>query len=741
MGRRSTSSTKSGKFMNPTDQARKEARKRELKKNKKQRMMVRAAVLKMKDPRQIIRDMEKLDEMEFNPVQMPQLNEKVLRDKRKKLRETFERIVRLYERENPETYKELRKLEIEYETKRGQLSLYFDSVKNAELVEVDSIPLPEMPHAPSSILIQDIPLPGAQPPSILKKGSSFGKGPYVSASAPTVASLAGVPRLPPGRKPPGPPPGPPPPQVLQLYARRRQHFRRDVEYGADTDIADPLSDSEAAMDASHMGGRDSGSESGGDGDIGDDSDSDDGGEGDRDDGEEERRLMAMMMGERLEMERERGDERETPPEKPAGRSVRFADMPPPASKERRRKKTMKKSKTITPLQAMMLRMAGQSVPDEEEEDEDEDDEGYTDPSDESDTDERPVPDSQSVASVGTPQVPPPSAPVGAQQPVPHMQAPPITGPPPLGPPPVPPMRPPGPPTGPPPGPPPGAPPFLRPPGMPGAIRGPMPRVLPPGPPPGRPPGPPPGPPPGLPPGPPPRGPPPRLPPPAPPGIPPPPPRSGPPRPMAPPLSLFPPPLNPNVLSAPPSIVHRQKPTGNPESSLAAPSNPSLPPPPSLPLTLRPGVMQLPPPPGTGAPPSGANPAGHHHAPTIEKRANITSLSAAGGPVGLGGGPATGGATISAKPQIINPKAEVTRFVPTALRVRRERGGAMGVDKGGRKPGEEGLGGQKQQQLLGMSAGSGNPLGSLAGAGSVSQASMQTKDQVYEAFMREMEGLL
>uniref|UniRef100_A0A3B4A4K0 Wbp11/ELF5/Saf1 N-terminal domain-containing protein n=1 Tax=Periophthalmus magnuspinnatus TaxID=409849 RepID=A0A3B4A4K0_9GOBI len=129
MGRRSTSSTKSGKFMNPTDQARKEARKRELKKNKKQRMMVRAAVLKMKDPRQIIRDMEKLDEMEFNPVQQPLLNEKVLRDKRKKLRETFERIVRLYERENPEMYKELRKLELDYESKRGQLALYFDSVK------------------------------------------------------------------------------------------------------------------------------------------------------------------------------------------------------------------------------------------------------------------------------------------------------------------------------------------------------------------------------------------------------------------------------------------------------------------------------------------------------------------------------------------------------------------------------------------------------------------------------------
>lgn len=30
----------------------------------------------------------------------------------------------------------------------------------------------------------------------------------------------GVPRLPPGRKPPGPPPGPPPPQVMQMYGRK-----------------------------------------------------------------------------------------------------------------------------------------------------------------------------------------------------------------------------------------------------------------------------------------------------------------------------------------------------------------------------------------------------------------------------------------------------------------------------------------------------------------------------------------
>lgn len=56
MGRRSVNTTKSGKFMNPTDQARKEARKRELKKNKKQRMAVRHAVLKSKDPLQLLEE-------------------------------------------------------------------------------------------------------------------------------------------------------------------------------------------------------------------------------------------------------------------------------------------------------------------------------------------------------------------------------------------------------------------------------------------------------------------------------------------------------------------------------------------------------------------------------------------------------------------------------------------------------------------------------------------------------------
>ncbi|KAM8824653.1 WW domain-binding protein 11 isoform 1-T1 [Synchiropus picturatus] len=703
MGRRSTSSTKSGKFMNPTDQARKEARKRELKKNKKQRMMVRAAVLKMKDPRQIIRDMEKLDEMEFNPVQQPMLNEKVLRDKRKKLKETFDRIVHLYERENPDTYKDLRKLESDYESKRGQLALYFDSVKNAESVEVDSIPLPDMPHAPSSIHIKDIPLPGAQPPSILKKTSTFGRG--LLPTGPAFIALPPVPRLPPGKKPPGPPPGPPPPQVLAMHGIPARRL-----YGVEPQM--PIPGFSATADVS----RDSGSES----------------DRERDDAEEEEESESEEDSEEEREEGREGESRasadrreERDDDKERGRSVRFADMPSdaPGDGKKKKKRVVKKSNAITPLQAMMLRMAGQSIPEEEEEDEVE--EEYTDESDGSDVEDHGPPGEALPPHMPAPHLPPPGGPVGP----PHMQGPPMTGPPPLGPPPAPPMRPPGPPSGPPPGPPPGAPPFLRPPGMPGAgLRGPIPRLLPPGPPPGRPPGPPPGPPPGLPPGPPPRGPPPRLPPPAPPGMPPPPPRvGGPPRPLAPPLSMFPPPLGSNMLSAPPSIVQRQKGSGQD----SAQSN--MPPPP---MSMRPGMMQMPPPPGT-APAGTVNNPSHHHAATIEKRANITSVS---------GGGSGAGATISAKPQIINPKAEVTRFVPTALRVRRDKntpapGAAPGpmdrVHGAVGRRGDDVMGVPHHKQVSSAQMGFSNP----AQIGAVSQPNMKTKDQVYEAFMREMEGLL
>ncbi|KAG1682970.1 WW domain-binding protein 11 [Nymphon striatum] len=200
MGRRSINTTKSGKFMNPTDQARKEARKKELKKNRKQRQMVRAAVLKGKDPNQLMVEMEKIDQMadfetdiensekdylEVIPISnmmliiQPPLNEKVLKDKRKKFRETFQRILKLYEKEDREQWIELKKLEQDYEKKRNIMIQYFESVKHAEQVKLEEIPLPNLPgevpnnNASQIPLPDDIPLPTgpvtSQPQSILKK--------------------------------------------------------------------------------------------------------------------------------------------------------------------------------------------------------------------------------------------------------------------------------------------------------------------------------------------------------------------------------------------------------------------------------------------------------------------------------------------------------------------------------------------------------------------------------------------
>ncbi|XP_008475786.1 WW domain-binding protein 11 [Diaphorina citri] len=142
MGRRSINTTKSGKYMNPTDQARKEARKKELKKNKKQRMLVRTAVLKGKDPQQLLLEMEKIDQMEYNVLQPSPLNEKVLKDKRRKLRDTFDRVMKMYVKDDPDKWEELKRGEVEYEKRRTALISYYEAVKHAQQVQVDDIPLP-----------------------------------------------------------------------------------------------------------------------------------------------------------------------------------------------------------------------------------------------------------------------------------------------------------------------------------------------------------------------------------------------------------------------------------------------------------------------------------------------------------------------------------------------------------------------------------------------------------------------
>lgn len=193
MGRRATSTTKGGKYMNPTDQARKEARKRELKKNKKQRMAVRQAVIKTKDPKQMLAELDLLDEMELNPASNVPYNDKVVKEKRVKLLENVQRITQYYLREDPDQGGELKRQLDNYRKDRLKKEVYYESVRNAQKVKIDSIPLPEAPFQTPQL--SDIPLPGVQPQGILKKNPS-----YVISAPTTVVK----------KEPPGPPPGPPP---------------------------------------------------------------------------------------------------------------------------------------------------------------------------------------------------------------------------------------------------------------------------------------------------------------------------------------------------------------------------------------------------------------------------------------------------------------------------------------------------------------------------------------------------
>ncbi|BFZ17748.1 hypothetical protein BsWGS_20787 [Bradybaena similaris] len=671
MGRRSINTTKSGKYMNPTDQFRKEARKRELKKNKKQRIMVRTAVLKGKDPIKLLEEMEIIDRMEYNPMQPPSLNEKVLREKRKKLRETFDRVFKLYEKERPEYAVELKKANTEYEKTRSQLQLFYDQVRNAERVQLDQIPLPDAPvdmSAPGTIpLPADIPLhllPGLplpishiRPQSILKKVSAYGKpsnviGPQIPIHITNQK-----------KKPAGPPPGPPP--VLSESEEEMEEY--DPEQGIDlgrvdvdldhtddllTSIPDP---DEYPVKSRRIRFADDDDD---DDDFGrsSDDDSDDDSDDESDDNDKEPKRAKK---------REKGKKKKDPERK--------ADIA---------------KKKVSALQAMMLKMAGQDTRDFEKDEsnsssssssvsslsdsslssDDEEDEirknRLLDKLEEEEriqSKEREI--ARKIAEISQLDDRPP----GLEDPVDklteedaaaisaarlieeaemeaenrHL---------------TPKLQPPGPPPGlppnlvnipgMPPGPPPGAPPmFMRPP----PPRGVPPRLMPPGPPPGRPQGLPPGPPPGLPP---------NL--------------------RAPPMRI------PTPLGVPPPLRMMRMPGVLPTGI----------PPPQVPMMvpINPSILSAPP----SIKPRSEDPAG------VVAQSRIT---------------------IQAKPQIKSKMGDVTRFMPTALKVKREVRDQKGRLKASGK--------EEEQRIIGAQA---KPQPAPA-------AQTKTKDDAYDQFMKEMEGLI
>lgn len=75
-------------------------------------------------------------------MQPPPLNEKVLKDKRKKLKETLDRVLKMYAKDDQEKWSELKDQLIQYERRRIDLVSYYEAVKHAQQVQIDEIPLP-----------------------------------------------------------------------------------------------------------------------------------------------------------------------------------------------------------------------------------------------------------------------------------------------------------------------------------------------------------------------------------------------------------------------------------------------------------------------------------------------------------------------------------------------------------------------------------------------------------------------
>ncbi|CAF0930213.1 unnamed protein product [Brachionus calyciflorus] len=198
MGKRSTSSTKSGKFMNPTDQARKQERRKELKKNKLQRKIVREAVIKQKDPRHILESLDNLDRLEYDTNNPPPYSATVIQEKRRKLKSELKRIIEYYHKEDPKQAYELKQMESDYDRRSLAQKTFHESIEQAKKVKVEEIPLPdsEQPSDPTPFLFPFGLPPPPPPPTATQVKSILKTSDFV------------MPKF--SRDPPGPPSGPPP---------------------------------------------------------------------------------------------------------------------------------------------------------------------------------------------------------------------------------------------------------------------------------------------------------------------------------------------------------------------------------------------------------------------------------------------------------------------------------------------------------------------------------------------------
>lgn len=227
--------------MNPTDQARKEARKRELKKNKKQRKLVRETVLKLKDPTQIIEEMLRLDLLEIEGL-TDAVNDKVISDKKKKLQETLTRILTLYEKQDKEKFGEIKKFQAECDRKRHRAYLTYQTQRMKEQEEVQRLKDESeatfqlsdvaLPHS-GNLAPDEIPLPHQMMPGMPEMQPP--EVPMLGSHLTTEHNIPQIPGLPPGLIPPGPPPGLPPPPSPEYEDDDAEHEQSRIHGKAGSD--------------------------------------------------------------------------------------------------------------------------------------------------------------------------------------------------------------------------------------------------------------------------------------------------------------------------------------------------------------------------------------------------------------------------------------------------------------------------------------------------------------------------
>ena len=245
MGRRSTKTTKSGKFINPTDQWRKSLRKKELKKNKKQRSVVREAVLRSKDPEVILQELEELEKTEAE-TEVEAAIEKGLEEKKRKLHSQMDRVLKYWQREDPKKAHDIKQLIVDSEGKRRRIAQVYNSYRAARSeINISDIPMPDAQLG--GLLPSDIPMPDETRPEG-GPGVSGGDNKGDSDEEDEEDEDDDEEEEEGALRPPGPPPGAPPLDIVPtgVIVQEYKVPKKSVRFAEGSDGSD--SDSEGEGD-------------------------------------------------------------------------------------------------------------------------------------------------------------------------------------------------------------------------------------------------------------------------------------------------------------------------------------------------------------------------------------------------------------------------------------------------------------------------------------------------------------